>query len=121
MGRKKSPHWRWIHDLEIEMDYFRRHQIPGPGDCITWDAGVHPQGYGMMGAFRRDGTKIMTTVHRIVARIKYDEPLSSSQMIIHNCGNNNCCNPDHIEKGTRKDIHRYMQLHQRGIGFRKRK
>lgn len=112
-GRKKSEHWTWIHDLQIEMDYFRRHQHAGPGDCISWDAGKHNQGYGMIGAFKKDGTKIMTTVHRVVARLKYDEPLDSKTWIIHNCGNLNCCNPDHIEKGNRTDINHYRKQHGR--------
>ena len=113
MGRKRSPHWTQVHDLTVDMDYFHRHQHPGPGDCISWSAGKHKQGYGMMGAFREDGTKIMTTVHRVVARIKYDEPLPSSQMVIHNCGNLNCCNPDHIEKGDRAGIIDYRRKHGR--------
>lgn len=122
MGRKKSPHWTWIHDIQVDTNYMARHQVPGPGDCISWDAGRHVQGYGMIGAFRKDGTKIMTTLHRVVARIKYDEPLPSSQYIIHTCGNLNCCNPDHIEKGTRSDIHRYMKLNDRyARGWQKKK
>ena len=110
MGRKKSPHWTWIHDLQVDTEYLRRHQSSGPGDCVSWNAGRHKQGYGMIGAFRRDGTKIMATVHRVIARIKYDEPLESTQMIVHTCGNMNCCNPDHIEKGTRKDILHYGKV-----------
>ena len=113
MGRKKSPHWTWLHDIQVDMDYLYRHQHPGPGDCISWSAGKHAQGYGMIGAFRRDGTKIMTTLHRVMARIKYDEALDSNQYIIHTCGNLNCCNPDHIEKGNRSDIHKYMKINNR--------
>lgn len=113
MGRRKSPHWTWIHDLQVDTDYLARHQHPGPGDCISWTAGKHAQGYGMIGAFRKNGTKIMTTVHRVIARLKYDEPLESSQMIVHNCGNLNCCNPDHIEKGDRNAITRYRHVHGR--------
>jgi hypothetical protein len=67
----------------------------------------------MIGAFKKDGTKIMTTVHRVVARLKYDEPLDSKTWIIHNCGNLNCCNPDHIEKGNRSQINKYRAQHGR--------
>lgn len=110
MARKKSPHWTWIHDLQVDTNYLARHQHAGPGDCISWTAGKHKQGYGMIGAFRKDGTKIMTTVHRVIARIKYDQPLDSSQMIVHTCDNSNCCNPDHIEKGDRDAIYRYARI-----------
>jgi hypothetical protein len=112
MGRRSLPRTQ-VQDLEILWDYYTRHQAPLSTGCIAWTAGRHPQGYGMIGAWRSDGTKIMTTVHRIAARLKYARPIVSSEMVIHTCSNLNCCNPDHLMIGTRTDIHRVMRQNQR--------
>ena len=97
------------------MDYFLRHQHPLPdSDCIEWRAGMHKQGYGMIGAWRvADNHKIMTTVHRVVARIHYDRAIDSDEFVIHTCSNMNCCNPEHLIIGDRYDIHRVMSENQR--------
>jgi hypothetical protein len=104
-----------VHDLEINWAYYQRHQVPDPDTgCINWDAGVHKQGYGMMGAWRVDtGQHIMTTTHRVAARIHWDRAISSKEFVIHTCSNTNCCNPDHLIIGDRRDIHRVMQKNQR--------
>lgn len=114
MGRPANPRTR-IHDLEINADYFYRHQVPVEGsDCIEWNAGMHRQGYGMMGAWRvSDGHKIMTTTHRVAARIGEDRAIDSSEFVIHTCSNPRCCNPDHLIIGDRKDIHQVMRTNQR--------
>jgi hypothetical protein len=95
------------------MHYFERHQSPQPNGCINWTAGMHRQGYGMMGAWRVDGTKIMTTTHRIAARIAFDKPLDTDEFVIHTCSNMACCNPDHLIIGDRKDIHQVMRRNRR--------
>jgi len=113
MGRHALPRTR-VHDLEINMDYFLRHQRQLRNGCIAWDAGLHKQGYGMMGAWRvADGSKIMTTVHRVAARIHFDRAIDSDEMVIHTCSNMNCCNPEHLIIGDRYDIHRVMSKNQR--------
>ena len=109
MARPRQPRTR-LHDIEILMDYFQRHQVPRPSGCIEWDAGRHNQGYGMCGAWRvPDGTKIMTTTHRIAARIRYDRAISPQELVIHTCSNMACCNPDHLIIGDRTDISRVMR------------
>jgi hypothetical protein len=113
MGRKSLPRTR-IHDLEINWDYYQRHQVPDPDTgCIAWDAGRHKQGYGMVGAWRQDGTKIMTTTHRIAARIHWDRAIDSSELVIHKCSNMNCMNPEHLLIGDRYAIHQVMRANQR--------
>lgn len=113
MGRTPHPRTR-IYDLEILDDYYQRHQVKQPNGCITWDAGMHRQGYGMVGAWRvSDGTKIMTTVHRIAARIKYGRAIASNEMVLHTCSNMACCNPDHLIVGTREDMTEIMRKNRR--------
>jgi hypothetical protein len=103
-----------LYDLEILMDFYQRHQQVRASGCIEWTAGRHRQGYGMCGAWRKtDGVKIMTTVHRIAARLKFKRALDSSEMVIHTCSNMSCCNPDHLILGDRHDIHRIMAANHR--------
>lgn len=114
MGRTALPRTR-IHDLEINEDYFYKHQVRDPvTNCWEWTAGMHNQGYGMMGAWRvSDQQKIMTTTHRVAARIALDRAIDSSEFVIHTCSNMRCCNPDHLITGDRRDIHRIMRTNQR--------
>ena len=113
MGRPRLTRTR-IHDLWINMDYYHSNQQSDPNsDCINWTAGKHRQGYGMMGAWREDGSKIMTTTHRISARIHYDRPIDSSEYVVHTCSNMACCNPNHLIIGDRTDIHRVMRQNHR--------
>jgi len=114
MGRHRLPRTQ-VHDIEINMEYFLRHQKLNPiTGCIEWDAGRHKQGYGMMGAWRRaDGQHIMTTTHRVAARLHFDRAIDSTEMVIHTCSNMSCCNPEHLKIGTRSDIHQVMSKNKR--------
>ena len=112
-GRKPGPRTQ-VHDIEILWDYYQRHQVQEPTGCISWDAGRHRQGYGMMGAWRTaDGQKIMTTTHRIAARLAWDRPIASSEMVVHTCSQMNCMNPDHLVPGNRRIIHQIMRTNNR--------
>ena len=54
---------------------------------------------------KRDGRKI--AVHRYVYMDIHGE-LPSDIVVRHKCDNRACCNPDHLESGTRKDNARDM-------------
>jgi hypothetical protein len=114
MGRPAAPK-TLVHDLWINEDYFLRHQETDPDTgCIRWNGGMHRQGYGMCGAWRvSDGERIMTTTHRIAARIAFGTPLTSDQLVIHTCSNMNCMNPEHLQIGTNYDMHIVMKQNQR--------
>jgi hypothetical protein len=106
MSTRKKPRQR-LFDIEIHADYLARHQQPDAhSDCVLWTGPRHRQGYGWIGAWRDDGTKIMTTVHRVIARQKYQQPLASDQLVLHVCGEASCVNPDHIKLGDRSEMQR---------------
>lgn len=105
-ARPREP----LYDLEYHPHYLARHSVPDPNsDCVLWTGALHRQGYGWIGAWRQDGTKIMTTTHRIVARIKYGRALSPQEMVLHTCGCARCVNPDHLVLGTGQDRERFKR------------
>jgi len=107
MGRHRIQKIQ-VHDLWISEDWFLDHQQPRPSGCIEWTGAHHAQGYGMIPAWRENRQQIMTTVHRVVARMRWDRPLASTQMVVHTCSNMGCCNPDHLILGDRSTIHEVM-------------
>ena len=78
--------------------------------------GKHKQGYMMVTALIIDPLghrtdphgnpikTIMTTGHRVLARIKYNCSLTPKQKVYHTCGNMACLNSDHLAIGDYKDI-----------------
>ena len=78
--------------------------------------GTHKQGYMMVTALIIDPNghrtdphgnrirSIMTTGHRVLARIKYNCSLTPNQKVYHTCGNMRCLNSDHLAVGGYADI-----------------
>ena len=100
MGMKKNMLlYTQIGNCLFNLNFFQRHQEPGPNGCINWTAGRHRQGYGMCGGIKVDTKKrFMTVAHRIAAMVKYRRELTHDEFVIHNCPqhNNLCVNPDHL-------------------------
>lgn len=115
MGRPKMPKDD-LYDLWYHKDYYEKHSVPNrDNDCVEWDAGMHNQGYGMCGAWRKtDGVKVMTVTHRIAARLKYQRAIDTYEFVLHTCGNPACVNPDHLEIGDSRDVQLHRYQRQRG-------
>jgi hypothetical protein len=121
MARRPQTELRTqIFDLWCNLNFVARHQEPGPNGCVNWTAGRHRQGYGLVGAWRLDGTKIMTTVHRVIGRIKWGRALAVDEYVIHTCSNMACVNPDHLTLGNRSTIHQVMKKNKRGRNYQDR-
>ena len=113
-GRPRTELRTRVYDIWCNLSYINKHQQPGKNGCVEWTAGKHRQGYGMTGAWRADGSKIMTTVHRVLGRLKYGRALAESEYIVHTCSNMGCVNPDHLMLGDRNTIHQIMRQNKRG-------
>ena len=86
-----------VHDIYVNMESFESKIDKQENGCWIWKGARHNQGYGMVSVLRgKDYKRTMTVVHRVTARLKYDKPLGHGDDIIHTCGNNLCCNPDHL-------------------------
>ena len=70
---------------------------PDANGCLNWTGAKHVQGYGFIGAWSiPKNNKIMHTVHRLLAKQKFNSDLSGLD-VFHDCGNLRCCNVDHLQ------------------------
>lgn len=96
-----------VADVWVNLSSLYRKISTCPTDangCINWIHAKHRQGYGMVGAWR-DSTnkKIMTTVHRLLMKIKHNSDLNQLD-VYHSCGNMRCVNEQHLLVGTTSDV-----------------
>lgn len=103
-----------VQDLAIRLDVFL--SKIGPVDPVTGcqlqiHGSKHRQGYMMHNAHlasnygsNKTCPGKMVTAHRIIARLKFNRPLTPDDKVYHTCGNTRCLNPDHIEIGGYKEI-----------------
>lgn len=121
---KLKPEYQLYGDLWVNYELLMN-KI-GPPDPTTGCqyqlyGGKHNQGYMMVTALAIDprgartdpkGNRIrsiMTTGHRVLARIKFNCSLTPNQKVYHTCGNMRCLNQDHIAVGDYSDIEEVFQ------------
>jgi hypothetical protein len=69
--------------------------------CWEWQGVVNNAGYGLI---RVDEEVGMATVHRVVM-VEHNKKMNYGDKVevLHNCGNKNCVNPDHLICGDIRD------------------
>lgn len=76
--------------------------------CWNWQKSLSSSGYGqkMINGIRHN------SLHRYVFSLS--NKIESHEVVRHKCHNRKCCNPDHLEKGSRKDnYHDSVDVHKK--------
>lgn len=85
--------------LKFRMD---RHvaRTTNSNDCWEWQRYRLPAGYGMIGVGGRKGRLFLS--HRVAFMLATGTSIESSQLVLHDCGNPPCCNPNHLHLGDKR-------------------
>lgn len=74
--------------------------------CWTWTGALTRGGYGHIRVWEVDKW-VMRRAHRVSYRIFKDD-FDPSLLVLHECDNPSCINPDHLRQGTHSDNNKDM-------------
>jgi hypothetical protein len=79
---------------------FMRYVDKNPDGCWLWTGSTTPDGYGQF----NNGGKILLA-HRYLYQ-HYNGSIETGLEVRHKCRSRSCCNPEHLELGTRTENQR---------------
>lgn len=82
--------------------------------CHLWTGHCDPNGYGRMGVSKR-----YLSVHRVAWQLT-NGPIPEGKIVLHDCDNRRCCNPEHLSLGTHAENARDRVARKRTKGCRER-
>jgi len=78
-----------------------RIEIDKTTDCWHFTGAKNNVGYGMV---KKSKTEGMCTVHKAMYEIHNYCIVPDGMVVLHTCESYDCCNPAHLEMGTRQDV-----------------
>jgi hypothetical protein len=111
----ERPRPRWGN---ITLDERIWSKVKKTADCWWWGGQLNDKGYGTISVLRKDGTRTMMYVHRVVYLLKHKK-IPEDKCVLHLCDNPQCVNPDHLWLGSMKDNSQDMVKKGRGKLFNK--
>jgi hypothetical protein len=96
VGKKLKGQWKLGESLR---DRFYRNAIVKEG-CWEWKGCFQAQGYPMLG---HKSLKNGKDVGHRISYMVHKGPIPSGMVIMHECDNPACTNPDHLRLGTHQD------------------
>lgn len=76
--------------------------------CLEYQGFTHKEGYGQM-SFQGKAWRTHSLMYTLTKG-----PVPAGMVVMHKCDNPPCCNPDHLEIGTKADNNRDMAAKRRG-------
>lgn len=84
--------------------------------CWIWRGSRSEKGYGLIALRRRGTGNVSERVHRLMWEM-HNGPIPEGQVVRHRCDVPACCNPLHLEVGTKKQNSRDMVERGRSIAY----
>jgi Mor family transcriptional regulator len=88
--------------MELIERFWSKVEIKGTDECWPWKAGTWKKGSNLIyGEFQLNNKPV--SAHRVAYMIANGKALNKTLVIRHKCDNPICCNPYHLEEGTKAD------------------
>lgn len=83
---------------QLQINEFWNHVSIIPDECWEWIGAKNKDGYGNIII-----NGVNYRAHRVAYAISNDYHINDDLMVLHDCDNPPCCNPEHLFQGTQKD------------------
>jgi hypothetical protein len=105
MANKIQKHVERLVDDEVWVETFLSKLKKRKSGCWEWQGSLDPEGYGRFHVKKHHetGTGRNFFAHRMSYFIHCEGYIEPDELILHQCHNRLCCNPDHFHIGSHDD------------------